>query len=96
MDYTVYRVEGQETMEDIAKKFDLPADVLIKDNGADKAFLGMRLLIRKHKGKIYYVGPFDTLDLVAEKFGISKSRLAELNDGIEEVFFGQIIYVPEK
>ncbi|MDR3263263.1 MAG: LysM peptidoglycan-binding domain-containing protein [Clostridiales bacterium] len=95
MQYTVYRIEIGETLEDIARLFNVPSAVILKDNNADNIFPGMRLLIRKNPGKIYYAEPFDTLESIAEKFGTDTEKLSVLNDGLKEVFFGQIIYVPK-
>ncbi|MDR2090114.1 MAG: LysM peptidoglycan-binding domain-containing protein [Clostridiales bacterium] len=97
MEFIVRRVEDGETLQDIAAETGVPAAVILEDNAfkEENVFAGTRLLIRKNPGKIYYAEPFDTLNSVAEKHGIDPRKISEFNDGIEEIFFGQILFLPE-
>ncbi|MDR2046438.1 MAG: LysM peptidoglycan-binding domain-containing protein [Clostridiales bacterium] len=97
MEYKVRRVENGETIKDIAASENIPAAVILNDNGLseDAVFCGMRLLVRRNPGKIYYAEPFDTIESVAKKHGIEPRLISELNGGINEIFFGQIIFLPD-
>ncbi|MDR1940595.1 MAG: LysM peptidoglycan-binding domain-containing protein [Clostridiales bacterium] len=96
MKYMVYKIEKEEDIEAVSERFGVPSPLIIRDNRMrDRAvFVGMRLLIRKNPGEIYYAEPFDTLEGIAKKFGAPIEEIKRLNDGIEEVFFGQVVYVP--
>jgi LysM repeat protein len=98
MEFTVRRIEVGETLSDVAEKTGVPAAVILKDNGffEERAFAGARLLIRKTRGRVYYAEPFDTLESVAEKHGIDARKISEFNDGIKEIFWGQILFLPDK
>jgi LysM repeat protein len=98
MEFIVRRVEVGETLQDVAEKTGVPAAVILKDNDfkEERVFYGARLLIRKTPGLVYYAEPFDTLESVAEKHGIDPRKISEFNDGIEEIFWGQILFLPNK
>lgn len=91
----VYRVGEFDTLESIARKYELSEkEILIYNNlKAENIKQGLYLVINKLEGKRYVVKPFDTLQKIADKFGISIEKIREHNK-INEVFLGQIIYIP--
>ncbi|MDR3293040.1 MAG: LysM peptidoglycan-binding domain-containing protein [Clostridiales bacterium] len=96
MEYVVHRFEKGDTLERIAKKYGVPVSLILRDNNLDfggiEAFFGLRLLIRRNPGTICYAQPFDTIESIAERHGVTAERVRELNEGAEEVFFGQVVY----
>ena len=52
------------------------------------------MFIEETDGKIYTAEPFDTLESVAEKFGVPPERIERAN-GVDYVFYGLKIIIPE-
>ena len=90
-----YRVREKEGALSVAKRFNLPVTALIKDNNLTRDVSeGDILFICERPYKAYAVRPFDTINSVAEKFGVSAEEIAKIN-GTDYVFYGLIIAVEE-
>ncbi|MBQ9486163.1 MAG: LysM peptidoglycan-binding domain-containing protein [Clostridia bacterium] len=90
-----YRVAENDGVLSLAKRFGVSPAAIVKDNALSKEIsAGDVLFIRKTEGELYTVKPFDTLEEVAARFGVSPEKLAEYN-GVEYLFYGLTIVIPE-
>lgn len=88
------RVESGTTLEDLAEKYHTTVYSIRKINKLQgDIFVGMRLIIEQTQGDYYVVQPFDTIESVAKKFGVSVESIKDLN-GVERIFIGQRIFYP--
>lgn len=93
MDF-VYKVLRGETVESIGAHNNVSAEVLRHRNKLNAEVReGMRLVIPCTGGRVYVVQPFDTLETIAVKQGVTRRELVELNQ-VEKVFLGQRILLP--
>ena len=67
-----------------------PVSYLLKLNGSDRVEVGDVLLLRRPSGRPYRGRPFETVDSIAEKFGVSAERIREENRLTEVVPFTEI------
>jgi len=84
--YTSYRVQGNDTITSIAKKFALNQDTIISVNRITNARTlrsGQVLRIPNQDGLIYDVKPGDTLASISSKYGIDPQAIKTAN----ELFF---------
>ena len=82
-----YRVSDGETILSISQKIGVPVHLIIKTNNLKQEVSeGDLLYIEKQDGTLYKVQPFDTAQLVAEKFGVDKTALLEKN-GVNYLFY---------
>lgn len=95
MKYSVYRVSENEKIEDVARKFGVSVSRILADNNCrpEQIDSGIRLIICKPEGREYVVKPFDTIQSIALREGVSESKLRENNNIYGEVFIGQKIYI---
>lgn len=90
------RIDGESSLEDLADRYHTTVAAIRKLNNLHTdIFVGMRLIIEENQGVYYTVQPFDTLDSVSAKFGVSIQKITELN-GVERVFIGQRIFIPQR
>lgn len=92
----VVRVGAGDTLIKIAKRYGVPAYLILKYNDITQIREGMRLLIPEPKGIKYVVRPLDTLENIATLYRVSVEKLGENNNGLKDVFLGQIIYIPNE
>lgn len=92
----IHKVKDGESIEDICKIYHiLKADILAQNNvGETNIKAGLLLFVDIPNGTRYVVKPFDSLDKISQKFGKSSREIANFNK-IEQVFIGQIIYIPD-
>ncbi|MEG1963595.1 MAG: LysM peptidoglycan-binding domain-containing protein, partial [Clostridia bacterium] len=85
----IYRVEENEDIETIAKKFLLNKDEVLQSNKIEKEKVqeGARLWLKLPEGSKYIVKPFDTLNSISKKFLVDVEDIKE-NNKIENVFVG--------
>ncbi len=83
----LYKVKGGEnTIDILSRGFEII--------GGDCEKEGDLLLIRKPKSVRYVVSPLETLDNIADKYGVSKYDLMTSNNLLtEKLFVGQIIWI---
>lgn len=90
-----YRVGRGETVTSLADKFGIPQTVIVNSNLLTQEVQeGDVLFIEETDGKIYTAEPFDTLESVAEKFGVPPERIERAN-GVDYIFYGLKIIIPE-
>ena len=95
MKTVLYTVKEGDKLSRIAERFHSAEAAIRVRNGLNgEPFEGMRLLIDEQEAFGYTVRPFDTVDGIAAKFGTTGEKIRQLN-GIDEVFVGQRILVPE-
>lgn len=94
-----YEVEEGDSIYSIAKEVGLTMDALISFNVMDNAHLisiGDRLLVPNRKGILYCVEDDDTLDGLAETYGIEKDSILRANDlDSDFVNVGQMVFLPD-
>ena len=89
----VYRVEKRDSILSIAKKFNTTASKIKQLNNVETVVEGERLVIEETGGS-YVVGPFETLESISKKLGVSLEQLKMLNG--EAVFLGERIVLPRE
>lgn len=103
--FMTYAVQNGDTMWSIARKFDLPRDILVRANEAvengDFLSPGCKLRIPAEKpdsaGLRYTVQPGDSYWSIAGRFGLSLSTLLRANPEIsdeEDLRPGQVLQLP--
>ena len=103
--FMTYAVQSGDTMWSIARKFDLPQDILVRANEAvengDLLSPGCKLRIPAEKtdssGLRYTVQPGDSYWSIAGRFGLSLSTLLRANPEIsdeEDLRPGQVLQLP--
>lgn len=92
--YSCYRVQANETLSNITDKLSVSKEIIKKYNSFDENNLeeGDVLLIPKKISKIHIVAPMETLDSIAQKYGISKEKILSKNK-IEVLFVGEKLFL---
>ena len=96
MEKFFYRVNQGETVQTVAKKFNLSPISIIKDNYLKEEIqAGDVLIVVKRKYKIYFAEPFDTFFSIAKKFSVSEDTLKNYNP-VPYVFYGLGVIIGEE
>lgn len=92
----VYKVKKGETFATIAKKFNLSAEALKKDNSwSGEIFEGARLIIREI-GTVHHVKPFEKISEIASLYDMSIDSIMAANYLAKPyVFAGQTLVIPK-
>lgn len=85
-----YICKSNETLGDIAKKFNVQQNNLLVEGKVLKE--GDFILINKVFAKIYVVKPNDSLQSIAKKFDTTVQQILN-NNGINNIFIGQQLYI---
>ena len=93
----IYRVSKNETFSTIAKKFNLSAEALKRDNNwQGEVFEGARLIIRESEF-IHRVKPFEKISDIAKYYDVELSTLMAANYLKQPyVFAGQTLVIPKR
>jgi LysM repeat protein len=91
----LYQVKEGDTLFKVAKKYNVPAYIIGRENGVKEIKAGMRLIIPSPSGIRYVVKPFETIESIAKDYFINPDFLKEFNK-LDRVFFGQVIFLPFK
>ena len=91
----IYKVKNGETFASIAKRFNLSAEVIKKENGFNQeVFEGARLII-SDTGLSHRVKPFEKISDIATFYNVSVNKLMEINHMTKPyVFAGQTLVIP--
>ncbi len=87
MKETVYRVKSGDTIEKIAKLYNVDKKMVFPQEIEP----GDRVVINLKKTTCYVVKPGDSLDIIATKLKVEKSILLDKN--IEPLFVGKHIFL---
>ena len=96
----IYRADNNESIYDIARKYDVSPFKIAEDNGLDireKLVEGREVLVRI-PSRTYNVRVGDTEDKIASRFNVPKENLLRLNPelgGKEKLYQGQLLTVKE-
>lgn len=83
----IYKVRNNENIMDI-----LSRGFVV--NGVDSVSAGDLLILTKPKSIRYIVGPLETLNSIAKKFGVDKDVIMVTNNLMtEKLFVGQILWI---
>ncbi len=90
----VYRISDNESLFDLCMKFKVSPQRIIKINGLSKNPAPNSLIVieKLQKTFIYQVMPGDTLDLIEQRFYVSKQQILTQNC-IEYIFPFQLIEI---
>lgn len=95
MEKFFYRVGKGDTVIGLSARFGVPPVAIIADNDLKREISeGDILYIENRAGKLYNTEPFDTMESVAERFGVSPEDLKDAN-GVDYLFYGLKIIIPE-
>ena len=95
MNRIMYRATEDISLEQLAEKYNTTINAISKLNNINGTIKkGMRVLVDIEKGDYYVVQPFDTIHTIAKKYSLNEEKIKEVN-GIENVFIGQKIFLPE-
>lgn len=96
MKTVLHTVKCGESLADLAAKFHTTtATIAVRNNLKGEIFEGLKLIIEEQAAFGYTVRPFDTIDSIAKKFGVTSERLKTLNM-TDAVFVGQRILIPSE
>ena len=96
----IYRAEDNESIYDIARKYDVSPIRIAEDNGLEirgRLSEGREVLVRI-PSRTYNVRVGDTLDKIATRFKVKKEALMRLNPelaGREKLYTGQLLTVKD-
>lgn len=99
MKYVVYRVDGEEELNTIARMHGTSSARIMELNRLEQSqtYSGMRLLIECGGGVYHTVLPFETLDKIAKRYGVSAEEIARVNALKQNgIFLGQRLFIPER
>lgn len=83
-----HKVKENETIEQIAKIYNINVQLLKYENKIDEVFAGDLLFIPQQNQNIYIVQPTDTLPSIAKKLNITVEQLKQKNNCLN-IFIGQ-------
>lgn len=91
----IIRVDSEMQLKNIAQKYGIGKDKILKDNHIreDDIEEGVRLYICVPDGERHIVKPLESIKSIARDYGINEEEIRRNND-CQEVFIGQTIYVP--
>jgi len=93
----LYIVKAGDTLYNIAKKYQILWQDLMKLNGMSDTMLnvGQQLIVPGNANEIHYsVEKGDTLNSISNKFGVSIEKIKELNNlNTNEIIEGQVIII---
>ncbi len=86
-----YRVKEGDSLTGISAEYNAPlADIILDNALITEPVAGDVLFIRGNKAS-YTVSPFDTAEIIAEKFGISSEEIKRKNGNFPYFFYGMRI-----
>ena len=89
----VYRVENGDTLFSLAEKFHTtPSAIIFFNSLTNELQCGELVYIEKTDGRPYFVAPGDTLELIADKFGVQIDRIL-IKNKTDAIYVGQKIYI---
>lgn len=101
--YRIYQVQKEETLDQIAKNFDVTANLLRELNGFSNDYVvreGERIIVPRESSTFsrYVVKKGDTLYSLAQKHGVTVAQLAMLNglDDDDYLYVDQVLVVPKE
>lgn len=91
-DFIVYKVMRNEDFLDVSKKFNVPVQVLYKENNKTETFEGDRVIVSKESKILHVVKPAETLQQIANMYNVSIEHIKR-NNTITEIFIGQMLSI---
>lgn len=92
----LHTVKNGESLSDLAARFHTTAaSIAVRNNLKGELFEGLKLIIEEQAAFGYTVRPFDTVEGIGKKFGVSPEKLKTLNM-TDTVFVGQRILIPSE
>ena len=95
MEKFFYRVQKGDSVASVGARFEVPPSAIIKTNGLTSDIReGDVIFVEKPSGRVYSVRPFDTIESIAAKFGVSAEEIKRAN-GVDYAFYGLDLIVPD-
>ncbi len=91
-DFIIYKVLRNESFMEISKKFNVPIQVLYKENDKKETFEGDRIIVIRDSKILHVVKPAETLQQIANMHNVSIEHIKK-NNTITEIFIGQILSI---
>ena len=88
----IYRVDDDETVEDIASMFNIEPSVIYEFNNIDSLKKGDLIYIPKKNLAVHVVMPGETIESIAKKYNVSTKYILSKND-ISSLFVGLKLYI---
>lgn len=88
----IYKVEGNETMNEISLKFNIEPSILYEFNDIKEIEKGDLIFIPKKNLAIHIVSPCETLESIAKKYDVSIDYIKSKNN-ITNLFVGLKLYI---
>lgn len=90
----IYKIKRNETLKDIAKKFNTTEELIRQENEIEEIEEGDVVLIAEKNRAVYVVKPLDNLSSVANKFNVTKEYIINKNKLLSErLFIGQKLII---
>lgn len=91
----LYRIQEGESLSEIAERCNCTVYDILNDNAltVEQAVTGIIITINSRNGMRYVVAPYENIENIAKKYNISADSIRKYNN-IEEVFLGEVIYLP--
>lgn len=83
--YQYYTVKKGDTINEIASKYNVDSDLLIKINGLDEndyIYPNQTLMLPKNGVDLYLTKSGDTIDMLLKRFNVSYNELMKNNENI--------------
>ena len=87
-----YRVQKNDTLVSVSKKFGLTVTEIIRLNNLTDEISEGDMLYLESSGSVYTVKPEDTIENICQKFGIDKETFIGKNGDV--IFFGEQVVIP--
>lgn len=89
-----YRVKCGETIRELKEKFNTDIENILRNNKDIDLYAGEWVKIKQNDYKIHIVKPTETINLIADLYGITSDKLLKDNELIsEKLFIGQILKI---
>lgn len=90
-----YRIQANETLNDVALKFNVsPLNIVLSNGLTSSPSVGRVLFIEKNQNMLYSVKVGDTLEKIALKFCVDVQTLKKINN-IDFVYPFLLIEIPQ-
>jgi len=89
-----YRIQFGDNLLNICERFNTCKENIIRNNDKLELYEGEWIIVKTNEFKLHCVKPLETLEYIANKYGIELTRLKEDNNlQSEKLFIGQMLKI---